>query len=101
MRIPRALNDALFRLSTQQNWPRQRKLIQSCWCLHSSLGLRPDVWKILSQVHTRFVVTQVYIEKMFNKNIEIGFQSQVLHLCLRALESLLRNDRGPNATASI
>jgi len=30
MRILRALGDALFRLYVQQNWPRDRKLIQSC-----------------------------------------------------------------------
>ena len=64
-------------------------------------GLPADVWKILLQVHTRPVVTQVYIEKMFNQNIEIGFQSAVFHLCQRALVPLLRDYRGPNATASI
>jgi len=42
--------------------------------------LRADVWKILLQVHTTLVVTQVYIEKMFNKNIDIGFQSAVFYL---------------------
>jgi len=31
-------------------------------------------------MHARLVVTQVYMEKMFNKNIEIGFQSAVYHL---------------------
>ena len=41
------------------------------------------------------------MEKMVNKNIEIGFQSAVFHLCRRALVSLLRNDRGPKETASI
>jgi len=71
MRIVRAPGDALFSLLTHQNWPRDRKF----------LGLRADVWEILLQVHTRLVVTQVYIEKMFNKNIEIGFQSAVFHLC--------------------
>jgi len=30
MRILRALGDALFRPPTQQNWPRDRKLTQSC-----------------------------------------------------------------------
>ena len=85
-----------------QNWPRDRKLTQSCWCLRWFLDLGADVWKILlHEVHTRLVVTQVYIEKMFNKNIEIGFQSAVFHLCERALVPLLRNDRGLNATASI
>jgi len=34
MRILGALGDALFRPSTLQNWPRDRKLTQSCWCLH-------------------------------------------------------------------
>jgi len=63
--------------------------------------LRADVWKILLQVHTRLVVTQVYIEKMFNKNTEMGFQSAVFHLCQRALVPLWQNDRGPNAMASI
>ena len=29
-----ALDDAFCRLSTQQSWPRDRKLTQSCWCLH-------------------------------------------------------------------
>jgi len=48
-------------------------------------------------VHTRLVVMQVYIEKMFTKNIE----SVVFHLCQRALVPSLRNDRDPNATASI
>jgi len=37
---------------------------------------------------------QVCIVKMLNKNIEIGFQSAVSHLCQRALVPLLRNDRG-------
>jgi len=32
------------------------------------------VWKILLQVYTRAVVTQVWIEKMFNTNIEIQLQ---------------------------
>jgi len=58
----------LFRPSMQQNWPRDRKLI---------LGLHAAVWKILPQMRTRPVITQVYIEKMFNKNIEIGFRSAV------------------------
>ena len=44
---------------------------QSCWCLHWSLGLGADVWKMLLQVRTGPVVTQVWREKMFNKNIEI------------------------------
>ena len=52
-------------------------------------------------LHTRLVVTQVYIEKMFNTNIEIGFQSAVFHLCQRALVPLLCNDRGPTATAAV
>jgi len=78
-----------------------RKLTQSCWRLRWFLGLRDVLWKILLQVHTRLAVTQVYVEKMFNKNIEIGFQSAVFHLCQRALVPLLQNDRGPNATASI
>ena len=30
---------------------------------------------------------------MFNKNVEIGFQSAVCHLCQRALMPLLQNDR--------
>ena len=30
--------------------------------------------------------------KMLNKNIEIGFQSAVFHLCQRALAPLLHND---------
>jgi len=34
------------------------------------------------------------MEKMFNKNIEIGFQSAVFPLCQRALAPLLRNDTG-------
>jgi len=34
----RALGNALFRPSTQQNHPRDRKLTQSCWCLHWFLG---------------------------------------------------------------
>jgi len=29
-----ALGDALFRQLTQQNWPQDWKLAQSCWCLH-------------------------------------------------------------------
>jgi len=94
MGIFRALSDALFRPSTHQNWPRDRKLTQSCWCLHWFLGLCADVWIILVQVHTRIVVTQVYIEKMFNKNTGKGFQSAVFHLCQQALVSLLGNDRG-------
>jgi len=38
---------------------------------------------------------------MCNKNIEIGFQSAVCHLCQRALVPLLHNDRGLNTMASI
>ena len=38
---------------------------------------------------------------MFNKNIEIWFQSEVFHLCQQVLGPLLHNDRGPNAVASI
>ena len=41
-------------------------------------------------MHTRLVVTQVYIENMFKKNKETGFQSAVFHLCQRALVPLLR-----------
>ena len=93
----RALGDALFRPLMQQNWPRDK----SCWCLHWFFGLRTDVWKILLHVYTRAIVTQVWIEKMFNKNKEIGFQSAVFHLFQRALVALLCNDIGPNATASI
>jgi len=52
-------------------------------------------------VYIRLVATQVNIEKMFNKNIEIGFQSAVFHLCQRTLVPLLRNYSGPNTTASI
>jgi len=78
-----------------------RKLTQSCWCLHWFFGLRAVVSKILLQVHIRTVVTQVWIEKMHNKNIEVVFQSAVWHLCQRALVPLLHNDRGPNATTSI
>jgi len=96
MRILRALADVLFRLSTHQNWPRDRKLPQSCWCLHWFLGLRPDVWQMRLQVYTRLVITQVWIEKPCNKNVEIGFQSAVFHLCQWALVPLLCN-----ATASI
>jgi len=95
MCILRALVAVLFRPSTHQNWPRDRKSTQRCWCPRWYLGLRADVGKI----HTRLVVKQVYIEKMSNKNIEIGFQSAVFLLCQRALVPLLRNDRGPNATA--
>ena len=90
-----------FRPSRQPNWSRDRKLTQSCWCLHWLLGLRVDVWKMLLQAHTWPVVTQVWIEKMFDKNIEIGFQSAVFHLCQRASVPLLRHDRGPKASASI
>jgi len=42
------------------------------------------------QMYTRLVVTQVYVEKMFNKNI--GFQSVIFHLCRQALVPLLRNE---------
>jgi len=101
MRTFGAIDDALFTPSTQQNWPRDRKLTHSCWCLHWFLSLRADVWKNLLQVHARPVVTQIWIEKMFNKNTEIGFQSAVFHLCRRAIVPLLCNDKGPNATASI
>ena len=96
-----ALGNVLFRPSTHKNWPRERKFTQSCWCSRWFLGLRANVWKILLHVHTRLVVTHVYIENMFNKNIEIGFQSAVFHICQRAFMPLLQNDRGPNATTSI
>jgi len=73
-RLAGSINSSVFAdLFTQwkhQNWPRDRKFTQSCWCLHWSIGLRADVWKILLQVHTRLVVTQVYIEKMFNNSLE-------------------------------
>jgi len=77
MRICRALNDVLFRSSTHQNWPRDRKT-QSCWCLHWFLGFRADVWPMRLHVYTRLVVTQVCIDKPCNKNIEIGFQNASL-----------------------
>ena len=97
----RAFGDALGRPSTQQNWPPDRKLTKSCWCLHGFLGFYANVWKIILQVHTRPAVTQVEIEKMSNKNKEIGFQSAVFHLCQRASVPLLCKDRGPNASASM
>ena len=28
------VGDVLFRPSMHENWPRERKLTQSCWCLH-------------------------------------------------------------------
>jgi len=67
MHILRVLVDTLFRLSMQQNWPKDRKLPQSCWCSRWFLGLGADVWKIRLQVHTRLIVTQVRIEKMFQQ----------------------------------
>jgi len=76
MLILRALGDALFRPPMLHNWPRDRKLTQSSWRSHWFLGLRADVWKILLQVQTRPVVTQDHTEKMFNKNIEIGFHAE-------------------------
>jgi len=78
-----------------------KKLTQSYWCLHWFLGLCADVWEILLQVYNRPVVTQVYIEKTLNKNIEIGFQSAIFLLCQGVLVPLSWDDRGPNATASI
>jgi len=57
-------------------------------------------WEHRLQVHTRPVVTQVLIEKMFNKNIEIGFQSAVFHL-FASVVPLLCSDRGPNAPSPI
>ena len=92
MRILRALGDVLFRPSTHQNWSRDRKLTD---LLVFALISRLTHW------HARLAVTQVCIEKIFCKNIEIGFQSAIFHLCQRALVPLLRNDRGQNATASI
>jgi len=80
MRILRAHDDALVRPSAHQNWPRDRKLTQNCWSLHWFLGLRADVWQMRLHVYTRLVVTQVWIEKPCNKNIEIGFQNAVFHL---------------------
>ena len=53
------------------------------------------------QVYTRPVVTQDCIEKIYNKNLEIGFHNAVCHLCQRALVPLLRNNRDLNAMASI
>ena len=49
----------------------------------------------------RLVVTQVYIEKMFIKNLEIGFQSAVFHLCQQVLVLLLCSDRGTLAIAAM
>ena len=80
MHILRALGGALFRPSMQQTWPRNRKLTQSYWCFRGFRSLHVDVRKIFLQVHTRPAVTQVFIEKLFNKNIEIGFQSAVFRL---------------------
>jgi len=82
--VCRFLNDVPFRSSMHQNWPQDRKLTQSCWCLHWFLGLRADVWQMCLHVYTRLVVTQVWIEKPCNKNIEIGFQNADFHLCQRA-----------------
>ena len=38
---------------------------------------------------------------MFNKNIEIGFQSAAFHLYQQALVPLLQNDRGPKCVEFI
>jgi len=38
---------------------------------------------------------------MYNKNIEMGFQSAVSHLCQRPLVPLLHNSTEPDATAYI
>ena len=97
MRILRVLGDALFKPSTQENWPRDGKLTQSWWCLHWFLSLRADVWKNLLQVHIGLVVRQVWIEKMFNKNIEIAFRNAVFCLCQRALVPLLCSDERPES----
>jgi len=56
----------------QWNWPRDRKLTQSCWCSIWYLGLRPDVCKNLLHVHTTLVVTHLWIEKC-KKNKETDF----------------------------
>ena len=83
-----------FRPSMPQNWPRDRKLTELL------------VFALISRLtrcclENPLAVEQVYIEKMFNRNIEIGFQSAIFHLCQGALVPLLWNDRGPNAMASI
>ena len=49
--------------------------------------------KNLLQVHTKPVVTQVWKEKLCNKNIDIGFQSTGFHLCQWALVPLLCDNR--------
>jgi len=56
-----------------------------------------DVWRILLQVHTRLVVTFFWIEKLFDKNVEMGFQGAVFHLCQQVLVLLLCNDRAIRA----
>ena len=71
-----SINDITFRSSTHQNWPRDWRLTQSCWCLHWFLGFRAEAWQMHLHVYTRLVVTQVWMEKRCNKNIEIGFQSE-------------------------
>jgi len=38
-----------FTLATPQNWPRDRKSAQSCWCLHWLRSLRADILKYLWQ----------------------------------------------------
>ena len=101
LNVLKALGDAFFRLLMQQNWPQDRKLTETCWRLHWFLGLHADVWENLFQVHIRLVVMQVWIKKMYNKNIEIRFQSAACHLCQRVLVQFLCNKKGPKATASI
>ena len=73
MRILRALSDALFRPSTQQNWPRDGKLTQSYWCLLGFPGLRADVWKILLQVQTRPVVTI----SLYGQNVQQKYRNMI------------------------
>jgi len=64
-----APGDTYFRLSTQQNCPRDSKLTQSCSWLHWFLRLCADVCKNLFQVHTGLAVAQVWIEKLCNESI--------------------------------
>jgi len=40
-------------------------------------------------VYTRLVVTQVWIEKLCNKNIEIGFQNAVFHLLSTSVSAII------------
>ena len=95
MHILRAFGNRLLKPPMQHNWLQDRKLTQTCWCLHWSRGLRIDVLKTPAGAYETCSYTSLN-----RKSVQQNYINSVCHLCQCALELLLTNDRGSNPTAS-